>query len=75
MYYANKIHMHDQVFNQVDSIMDFYKKKPSKALLFVTVHLPSQYQAAILSGTVNSSCGKSDGAGSFLKWATTAELM
>ena len=34
MYYANKIHMHDQVFNQVDSIMDFYKKKPSKAVLF-----------------------------------------
>ena len=37
MYYANKIHMHDQVSNKVDSIMGFYKKKPSKALLFFDV--------------------------------------
>jgi hypothetical protein len=35
----DRIHMQDQVSNQVEGIMNFYKKKPSKASFFCNFSL------------------------------------
>ena len=42
----NKVHMRDQAFNQVEDIMNAYKKKPCEQLRYFVKHLFQHYVAA-----------------------------